>query len=1173
MKFRGNYEVTKKITSEDLEVSKTATLKDITASSVVLDGTGSADLGGSELLNVGTPTDATAAINKQYFENNMFSISTGATPPTDAVDGDLFIAEPSGASRIPPSSIQGTTPKFDIASNGSRVMIVANNESSNIVAASDDNMNMWTLIDAGFNTDDTHGSSIIRAAGGSEWVIWPSLTSQGKSRGRYTANNGSTWKESESAFGGAADSWNDEAIDILITDPDHTTGNASILAVSGRPLMYSNNDGSSYSWSGQTAPTYISGDVRADVSVLLRDDHVTIDRFIAKSFRSNAVSGIPSVFPWSTIMMRSNGNFLLFNSDPDKSGYVGLCSITSFLGAYQPAAGQEAMEVSGAVDNVDLDVTIVWSETKKTIWYGNAAEIETPPHLFTPWEKATIIGDLANFPTKIVSHGTNGFVGINETTGITSWSTDGINWTISIEPSLGKMKFHKGEWVDLPYTQEQDVLDLITTSVDLSGYLPKTGGTLTGDLTISGSTLDFQGLGANFVTINDAKMSVGTTDTVFQNGTFAIKSANPLIENGNLTVDSGNISVTNGNIEVIGGSTIVGDFKVADNSTILVGASSTVNLNGNKILGLADPTNPQDAATKAYVDGIPDGINTFYSQTLPNSQADGDIAFTYIEGVDRSPNAANHDPSFTTSLHYDLGFGPDKIFVTNGTTAYKYSLDNGEIWLDGTFPTAVSRIWYSGNDNGEYYAFPTGGENTAYISFDGDSWIGLPFPVDADHVANSNTPGDLWNISPEVVYLTSGAPTNYVMAVTIGDAVVKDVNVIDPGTFYTGNNFSSANFANITSTIHQYKRGDDYHVVTALSGTNIVGSNGFTEWIKAAPTVANVTWTDHANLGWVWGVNKEFALLFGTGTDSHKAMYRTMNNGFGTWNEFDATGGIPLNARTSALSYETGRMVIVGDEGFFYADFGVPNSSRMFESDNFLSALQAGGFFNQATYSGDLASLPDALYTIPGSDYVYGINSASGAVTYSADGGINWVAVAKEITQIHIADSGGWQTIEPLRPSSADEIYAKRTGSQYSGTLDMNNNNLIGIPTPGGDDHAVPKIYVDDLAGHVEVANSVAIHGSITSLLVEVPVNAEPCLFIDVLAKNNDGSKAYMATYHALRNSDGSEMSWSEFGTIRIGGADVHIELNTDALGNIEIRGRSATEQYKVKMKIRKMDV
>lgn len=1174
MKFRGNYEVTKKISSEDLEVSNAATLKDITASSVVLDGTGSADLGGSPLLNVGTPTDANAAVNRQYFEDNKFSISTGSTPPTDAVDGDLFITAAAGDSRLAPPSVAGSTPRYDIASNGSRVMIVGNNEANNIVAYSDDNMVTFNTLDAGFNADDTYGSAFVRAAGQSEWFIWPGFTSQGKSRGRYTNNNGDSWDISDAGFGGAADSWNDEAVTLITSDPDHTTSNTGMLVVPGRPTMITSNDGRGFSITGQTAPAYRSADTRNTVTLLLKDDS-SMDLYVNSSFTASSAT-LPTSIQWDVVMFRKDGKALVFSNGATNSNYAYLTTTTGKNNGsfFQPAPGGEEMFVSGAVDNISLDCCVVWSETKKAIWCGNASTIADGS--FT---KATITGDLENFPTKIVSHGANGFVGINETTGITSWSADGTNWTISVKPELGEMRFHSGEWLPLPYTSEQDVVDLIASGVDLSGYLPKTGGTLTGELVISGAALDFQGTGNDFVTINDAKMTVGTTDTVFQGGTFAIKATNPLIENGNLTVDGGNVlvnggnfDVTNGNIEVTGGSTIVGDFEVKDNSTILVGTGSTVNLNGNKLLNLANPTNPQDAATKAYVDGLPSGVSTFFLPSLPAPQAEGDIAFTYTEGIDRSPNAAIHDPSFTTALHYDLGFGPDKIIVTNGTTAYKYSLNNGETWLDGTFPEAVSTVWYNGTS--DYYAFPAGG-NTVYTSLDGISWVASPVPVDATHVAESNTAGNVWNISPEFVFATNDMTSNTEAAITVGNAVVKDVNILNSVILYNGFTYSSNDFANVSSRIHHYHRSDGTNLVTALTdnNTNVITSNHVTASRTAAPSIANVTWTDHTNLGWVFTTGRDFSLLFGTGPDSHKAMYRFTNNNAGTWVEFDATGGVPLNARTSMLNLETGRMVIVGDEGFFYADFGVPNANRMFDSANFLSAIQAGGFFNQATYAGDLASLPDSIYSVPGSDKVFGINHTSGAITYSTDGGINWVAVAKEITEIHIADADGWQTIEPLRTSVANEIYAKKTGGQYSGTLDMNNNSLIGLPTPGGDTHATPKIYVDDLAGHIEVANSVAIHASTTVMLAEVRVDAEPCLFIDVFAKNTDGSKAYMATFHALRNDDGSEMNWTEFGTIRIGGADVHIELQSDAWGNIEIRGRSATEQYKVKMKIRKMDV
>lgn len=66
-------------------------------------------------------------------------------------------------------------------------------------------------------------------------------------------------------------------------------------------------------------------------------------------------------------------------------------------------------------------------------------------------------------------------------------------------------------------------------------------------------------------------------------------------------------STTSGSINTAGGLGVSKDL-VLGGSLILNTLGSVINMNNNSIINLASPVNPNDAATKAYVDSVGSGI-------------------------------------------------------------------------------------------------------------------------------------------------------------------------------------------------------------------------------------------------------------------------------------------------------------------------------------------------------------------------------------------------------------------------------------------------------------------------------------------------------------------------------------------------------------------------------------
>jgi hypothetical protein len=61
-------------------------------------------------------------------------------------------------------------------------------------------------------------------------------------------------------------------------------------------------------------------------------------------------------------------------------------------------------------------------------------------------------------------------------------------------------------------------------------------------------------------------------------------------------------------------------------------------------------------------------------------------------------------------------------------------------------------------------------------------------------------------------------------------------------------------------------------------------------------------------------------------------------------------------------------------------------------------------------------------------------------------------------------DAGGaWLEISPPGTESNDVRYLRTSGGSMTGNINMANRRIVGVPVPNADDHAVNKVYVDDI--------------------------------------------------------------------------------------------------------------
>jgi hypothetical protein len=477
---------------------------------------------------------------------------------------------------------------------------------------------------------------------------------------------------------------------------------------------------------------------------------------------------------------------------PNATSFTGTSGTVTFLGAATTAT------VFGAATSLTLGATTGTGTIRNaTIDFPNATTISGSSALATVFSTANP-ASLAVFgaATTATIFGSGTALTMGATTGTTTIRNTTVTFTnaTNFTGTSGTVAF----------------LAEPSTATAFGGATALTLGGTTGTATIRNTTVTFTNA-TNFTgtTGTIAFLAEPTTVTAFAGATTSTMfgtTATSTINFGAGTLGSGNTRTIN-----------IGNNAVATSTTVIyIGASlntsnSTISFNGNRIQGVGEPTQAQDAATKNYVDAIQQGldlhesvratsgltaINTsvLYFQTqAPSSTSGASASGAYIESV-------NNEALSTTYFDSQSLIVGERVLVASGASTTTYNI-NGVTTTPGGGTNVINGIYTvtSVGGAGSKWKLTRAADVDSNIELEGGTFTFVQtgsLYADSGWTCTTDTHTTLISFGSTAITFTqfSGAG-----AIVAGAGLTKDGNTIDA--VGTADRISvSANAIDIAST-------------------------------------------------------------------------------------------------------------------------------------------------------------------------------------------------------------------------------------------------------------------------------------------------------------------------------------------------------------------------------------
>jgi hypothetical protein len=712
----------------------------------------------------------------------------------------------------------------------------------------------------------------------------------------------------------------------------------------------------------------------------------------------------------------------------------------------------------------------------------------------------------------------------------------------------------------------------LTNDLNANGNVNANNANITANLTVSNANV------TTLLTAYNTKLTSATsTQIIYANG------SSYLVGNAAFTFDesSGNVKIT-GNANVSGnvvtnaqfvGNTLtstgtyltIASDSVANgtyNINLVPGGAGNVDVHSTYITSLADPVNPQDAATKQYVDSTATGL---FIHTAANVLSSGNLNATYANGgttlsvtdiignntIQFSTNhglSANADISFTNAFNglnaapdvywvdtvpapnqitlKETYFGPIVANLTPGTGLSQPALaqsgvgatltNNGTqavLTIDSITLSTGQRVLVNGQTNQAYngiYDVTTAGTgSTNWVltrSSDGDTFV--------PESANALCAGSYFFISQGVMWAGSSWVLQTAGEIDIGISNVSFTQFSQSGS-YTG-----ANGILVTGTVIS---ANVDNVTTAIIGGNIAVANSaqlVTPNIGAA-TGTNLSLTGNLLAG---NVNSN-ATILGANITANVDITTTTGNA-------NIAGNILANFIVSNNDFTT-------STGSFTTTSGNINANAA----NITTDITAGG--NISVITGNVTS--------------NGLYANSLAVNNGGNANITGNLLANYITANYDANINGNANVTNTLfvGNTSSNVTITNGNANLTGNIFVGNGSSNVAVTNDGNITATGTVntYDANIANSIILGNTAIYQATVTTNMITAnqtiaQISTTGVTGVEFFVKGVDsmGAKYSVATVQAV--TDGTTVDYSTYATVGLGGVTGVLVVNITG-GNV----------------------